>query len=412
MKKAIAFILVFISTLSLFACKKNDAPKGMQLARGSEYMGYCFYVPEEWTVSNLPGISTSYVSTITSTSVSFAEINATEFEYNPDEISAKDYFLTKYFYKAAEQFPTAPTSVSKNEDGSYPPIAAENCSEVSEYQDAEHRADAAKKYVFQYKYQSGENIYTYRFTQIYIVKGERYYIIQYFGTAEKFELDGTKIEKFQNQYENDTYIEKFYECVKNLKFFSTPAKNPQVNEGHPAEFAVVSDKKLAGFIMEAPTTFKVDISNAVVSLTASDGANVTVTKAVGLNQNANDYMMQRKEELLQIVTDFEWITEYAKDENGEIVLDDNDNPVLSYNEHALGNLPKRDNQYNWSLVFEYTYTYGGERYRVLQILATDVSAADLVLSQAKGYVFTYTAKESIYAQHKAEVDEMIKRIEF
>jgi len=410
MKKAIAFILVFISTLSLFACKKNDAPKGMQLARGSEDIGYCFYVPEEWTVSNLPGISTAYVSTITSTSVSFAEINATEFEYDAEKTTAKDYFLNEYFFKATEKFPTKPMPVSTEENAA---ITAELISDIGADQAAEHRPDIAKKYVFQYKYKSGDNYYTYRFTQIYIVKGERYYIMQYFGTAEKFESDGTtKIEKFQNQYDSDTYLEKFESCRRNLKLFSTPAKNPQVNEGHPAEFAVVSDKKLAGFIMEAPTTFKVDISNAVVSLTASDGANVTITKAVGLNQNANDYMMQRKEELLQIVTDFEWITEYAKDEKGEIVLDDNDNPVLSYNEHALGNLPKRDNQYNWSLVFEYTYTYGGERYRVLQILATDVSAADLVLSQAKGYVFTYTAKESIYAQHKAEVDEMIKRIEF
>ena len=410
MKKATAFILVFISTLSLFACKKNDAPKGMQLARGSEDMGYCFYVPEEWTVSNLPGISTAYVSTITSTSVSFAEINATEFEYDAEKTTAKDYFLNEYFFKATEKFPTKPMPVSTEENAA---ITAELISDIGADQAAEHRPDIAKKYVFQYKYKSGDNYYTYRFTQIYIVKGERYYIMQYFGTAEKFESDGTtKIEKFQNQYDSDTYLEKFESCRRNLKLFSTPAKNPQVNEGHPAEFTVVSDKKLAGFIMEAPTTFKVDISNAVVSLTASDGANVTVTKAVGLNQNAHDYMMQRKEELLQIVTDFEWITEYAKDEKGEIVLDDNDNPVLSYNEHALGNLPKRDNQYNWSLVFEYTYTYGGERYRVLQILATDVSAADLVLSQAKGYVFTYTAKESIYAQHKAEVDEMIKRIEF
>ena len=410
MKKAIAIILVLISVLSLFACGKDDAPKGMQLARGSEDMGYCFYVPEEWTVSNLPGISTSYVSTITSTSVSFAEINATEFEYDAEKTTAKDYFLNEYFFKATEKFPTKPMPVSTEENAA---ITAELISDIGADQAAEHRPDIAKKYVFQYKYKSGDNYYTYRFTQIYIVKGERYYIMQYFGTAEKFESDGTtKIEQFQNQYDSDTYLEKFESCRRNLKLFSTPAKNPQVNEGHPAEFTVVSDKKLAGFIMEAPTTFKVDISNAVVSLTASDGANVTVTKAVGLNQNANDYMMQRKEELLQIVTDFEWITEYAKDEKGEIVLDDNDNPVLSYNEHALGNLPKRDNQYNWSLVFEYTYTYGGERYRVLQILATDVSAADLVLSQAKGYVFTYTAKESIYAQHKAEVDEMIKRIEF
>ena len=385
----------------------------MQLAGGSEADGYCFYVPEEWTLSNLPGVNMAYVSSTVATSVSFAEIDKSEFIDNTNGIPANEYFLEHYFTeKAIKEFPTEPTSVSPNEDGTYPPIKAENFSEVGTNQDVIYRPDGQKKYVFQYKYKSGDNDYTYRFTQIYIVKGERYYVMQYFGTAEKFGKDGEKISGFVDQYDNDTYIEKFYECVKNLKLFNSAPATPDTNEGHPAEFVEVSNKKLSGFTMYAPTSFKVNISDAVVSLTAADGANVTVAEAVGLNQTANDYMLKRKEELSQIVSDFAWITEYAKDENGEVVVDKSGNPVLSYNERALGNLPKRDNQYNWSLVFEYTYTYNGEKYHVLQILATDVSAADLVLSQAKGYVFTYTAKESIYTEHIAEVDEMIKRLEF
>lgn len=404
MKKAIAIILVLISMLSLFACGGDDTPSGMQLASGSESDGYCFYVPEEWTISNNPGISIAYVSTITSTSVSFAEINSSEFEYDPEQITEKDYFLTQYFYKAISEFPekVKPTNVSGGEK-----IEREDIRDIGENQAEEHRPDGQSKYIFQYEHKNGDYYFTYRFTQIYIVKGERYYVMQYFGVAEKYTKadDGTReMMDFDDEYDNDKYLEKFESCRVNLKLFNTPKKDNGAVEGGSDEFEAVSDSKLAGFTMYAPKTFKVDLSNAIVSLTASDGANVTVTEAVGLNVNANTYMMQRKDELLQIVTDFKWITELTTDSNG--------NEVLTYNARPLGNLPKRDNDYNWSLVFEYTYTYCGKTYHVLQILATDVSVADAVLNQPKGYVFTYTAEESIYEQHISEVDEMIKRIEF
>ena len=423
MKKAIAIILVLISMLSLFACKDDDTPKGMQLARGSESEGYCFYVPEEWTLSNLPGISTAYVSTITSTSVSFAEISPLEFIYDSEQISEKDYFLTKYFNTAIGEFPGTinPTNVSGGET-----IDAEKVHEndIGEGHDEAYRPDAYTKYIFQYEYKTGEYYYTYRFTQYYIVKGARYYVLQYFGVAEKYTKaeDGTReMMDFDNEYNNSTYLEKFAECRKYLKLFGTAKNEEATPEGSSTEFIKVSDPKLAGFTMYAPTTFKVNQSDAVVSITAADGANVTLTQWVGASYTANTTMMHRKEELSQLVESFNWITGYKKDDDGNVITVNEDGkqttdgtgyPFLDAKEINLGNLPKRDNQYNWSLAYEYEFTYCGDTYHVLQILATDVSTSDLLLNQSTGYVFTYTAKSDIYDLHIAEVYEIINKLEF
>lgn len=408
MKKAIAIILVLISMLSLFACGKDDTPKGMQLASGSESDGYCFYVPEEWTVSNIPGISTAYVSTITSTSVSFAEIDSeSEFDYDPNVITPDLYFVTEYFNKAISEFPAnlKPTNVNGGDK-----IVAEE-QYVKDlgtgYEDVNLRPDNYSKYIFQYEYKNGDYYYTYRFTQYYIVKGDRYFVMQYFGVAEKYtkNADNTRnMMDFNDEYNNDTYLAKFEECRKYLKLFGTEKNDDTVVNGSSTDFVVVSDPKIAGFTMYAPQTFKVDHSDALVSITANDGANVTLTKWVGASASANQTMLQRQEELSLIVTDFKWITEYTTDEDGNI--------VLIAESRDLGNLPKRDNNYNWSLAFEYEFTYCGESYRVLQILATDVSTSDLLLNQSTGYVFTYTAKSDIYDSHIEDVNEIIKRLEF
>ena len=77
-KLALAFILV-LSVILLIGCGSDGAPDGMQLVSGGPELGYYFYAPEEWTVSNTGDISSVYVSRIDTTSVSFAEIDPKSF---------------------------------------------------------------------------------------------------------------------------------------------------------------------------------------------------------------------------------------------------------------------------------------------------------------------------------------------
>ena len=61
----------------------------------------------------------------------------------------------------------------------------------------------------------------------------------------------------------------------------------------------------------------------------------------------------------------------------------------------------------WAFRFEYTYSYNGTAYHVYQIIAVSGS-----WPMQDGYVFTYTAPESVYSSHLAEVTKMTEKVNF
>ena len=74
--KKIGAILILIATLcaSMFcltSCSDGESlPEGMQLIAGGESLGYYFYGPEEWTVSNIGEIKSAYASRVDTSSAS------------------------------------------------------------------------------------------------------------------------------------------------------------------------------------------------------------------------------------------------------------------------------------------------------------------------------------------------------
>ena len=82
MKRILAALMVLVTLLGVLAMtscgKKDGIPKGMQLVRGGTEVGYNFYGPEEWIISNYGDISCTYVSISDTSSVTFAETEKPE----------------------------------------------------------------------------------------------------------------------------------------------------------------------------------------------------------------------------------------------------------------------------------------------------------------------------------------------
>jgi len=378
MKKFCLIALIIISIFALASCKDTgDVPEGMQLVGGGEGKGYYFYAPEEWTVTSLGGIDAAYVSNVNTTSVTFTEIDADTLEYDENTSTLKDYFLYEYFNQTKGEFPTEPT-VTKS-------------AEVRQLGTGEHKAEAATMYAYKYAYDG----VTYGFMQYFAVNGGRCYVLTYSAILDV--IEGYERSRY------DEYLEMFTKIVENMRFTSEKANERTEGDGTAEEFRLVSDKRLCGFEFYAHKDFALDYASGIVSVRANDGSTVSLAEATGTGTTVADYMLNREKELSAIVTNFTWITPLAEKEtlDGGKVMAPEGVPT------KLGNLPKRESAYNYSLAFEYTYEYNGDTYHVYQI-----AASDYFLLSGEGYVFTYTAKEENYAEHLDEVYAMIERVVF
>ncbi len=171
MKKIVALLSLIAMTVtltfSLFSCSGDDVPDGMQLIAGGESLGYYFYGPEEWTISNIGGVKSAYASRVDSSSVSLTEVYPVDFLPDGAE-GADEYFFGSYFKDSLTEFPNEP-KVS-NPDGENIIFGKEGES-----------ADKAKKYTYTYEYfdyTAGKSA-TFGFMQILIKKADRYFIFTF-----------------------------------------------------------------------------------------------------------------------------------------------------------------------------------------------------------------------------------------
>lgn len=85
--RVVARMLLICLLLSLLtACGGDDgAPEGFYLASDPDTDGFCFYVPDEWTVQRTSGIVTAYLSDLSSANISAAYVRT-------DETDIETYF--------------------------------------------------------------------------------------------------------------------------------------------------------------------------------------------------------------------------------------------------------------------------------------------------------------------------------
>ena len=161
MKKILTLFLTIALTVAslgaLTSCAdSSDVPEGMKLVAGGEELGYYFYAPEGWAVSNVGEIKSAFVSRIDTSSVSFTEINPLLKNPTGNGKETDDYFFENYFTESLSEFPSAPT-VSNN-------------GEEIIFGKSGEGATKAKKYTFSYDYYdaNAEETFSYAFMQILI----------------------------------------------------------------------------------------------------------------------------------------------------------------------------------------------------------------------------------------------------
>ena len=339
MKKTVALLLsLIILLLALAGCAEpSNAPAGMQLVRGSDALGYYFYVPDGWTLSSQGNIAAAYVSTIDNTSVTLVEAKM-------PEVSIAEYF------EASRADFTFPINVTKeNHDFKL------------------GNAEESKQFIYDYEY-SG---YKFRTMQVFAKFEGRFYIFTF--TAQLTERQGGS-----SFY--DFHLESSLPSItENIKFVGKSGTNPSPEYPEADGLILVSNKGLCGFDLYVPKEYSVDFSDGIVSASREDGANITVAKATMGGVPIDEYWNIRKGELEAI---FGAVTEIE----------------IKHKSGSLGNLSQ-----NTTSSFEYSYSHGDVTYHVYQLLGVDAFS---------GYVFTFTAPESVYGERIGEAIEIASRINF
>lgn len=392
MKKTVSlFLLISIiisMALGLTSCSEGEEiPDGMQLVAGGESLGYYFYAPKEWVVSNVGSIKSAYASRVDTSSISFTEVYPADFLPEGCE-DANQYFFDSYFTDSLKEFPTQPKVANE---------AGENVIFGKEGESA----DAAKKYSFTYDYfdYTANETVKLGFMQILIRKADRYYIFSYSASLAQ---RAATAETYYDYYLGDDETKgKVYEVIDNFRFLDKKgeAQTPDFTRDSDG-YILISDSALSGFQLYVPDGFSQDFSSAIVSATHSDGSNINMTEANGTNENVNTYMLRRFGELESIVGKGNVKYTEKVSENGEPQYDPNGKKVVDYKSIKFGNAEAAN-------AYEYSITYNGEVYKVYQVIVID----GWTLSY-KGYVFTYTAKEANYSLHYDDIIKTIEKVVF
>lgn len=372
MKKALLLVLAVTCILFAFtSCSKSDVPEGMRLVFGGEDVGYYFYAPEEWTVNNYGEVKIAYASTIDKSSVSFVEVN-------PDVLgeNKRDYFFSNTEAPAGE----LPEGYFKDSLSSFPEGTDVTIrGEVIPFGQKDFSADTAKKYAYNYVYENEK----WGFVQVFVEKGDRFFILTYSARME-MRSDSTTY--------YDYHQERLTSVIENFKF--TEKKDSQekdkVYKKDSDGYILISDKKYAQFDLYVHDSFTPDFSSSVISATASDGSNITMAQSDASNVYVDEYFKSIIDELSAVTKNTVEVKTAITRESKSIKFG---NAIAAYES-------------------EYTYTYEGKTYHVYQVFVIDTSFIETVLDMAKGYVFTYTATEENYDTHLDKVKKTIEKVKF
>lgn len=278
MKKAISILLLCVTVLTmmlaLVSCGGGDdgIPEGMQLVRGGEAVGYNFYAPEEWVVSNRGEISSAYISVTNGSSVSLVEAELPE---KTDESLSEGNvpaYITDYYESEMSELPFEVTTTSAGKK-----INLGNAKE-------------AYSFVYSFTYSKEK----YKCMQVYAIFESRFYIFTYLAPDVEYTGGKTYYEYF--------LTEKVTSVMDNLVFLTKTDADDEKPEYSKDEdgFILVSDRVTSGFDLYVPDSFAPDFVSGIVS--ASDkgaGISVNVSK-ITVNLSFAEYWENRQNELREI----------------------------------------------------------------------------------------------------------------
>ena len=388
MKKILGiFTLMLTLVLALTSCGDDDGlPDGMVLGCDPDVTGYYFYIPEGWTSSNMGEISMAHVSSLDNSSVSVAKMSRDAVaalsltgDWDTDKVILADYVVRDVSTIPADKEPAFVTV-----DGEI-------------FEDCIFAAKPAIKltYTFDITEASGTKTVNFRTMQILVRHGEDIYILTY-QSSDAIMRETTS---YYDYYY--TFVE---DVVKNFSFTNSApktAENPADTDGDG--YYLASDKELCGFSLYLPNSFKLEYSSGFVSARVADGANLSMTKTTSTNISILNYIVDRKTQLSTIFDDFTdiSITITSASNDGIKMLNEKfpdiaEGGIKVDSSIAFGGVES-------ALCYEYTYSRGDAVYRVYQVYA---------ISGRSGYVFTYTAEASVYAEYTDAIAHVLERIVF
>lgn len=352
MKKIALLLVGIILVFALVSCSGESAPDGMQLCYGTDEVGYQFFVPSGWVLSNTGEVHAAYASRIDISSVSFAEVKFDKPEKLPASMSVwstDTYFFEFYFDNSLSEFPNEPEVTVDGEN--------------TIFGKKDYQAEKAVKYVFNHEYDN------HKFTtmQIFVKANSKYYIFTYTSMNEA-------------RTDEETYyafhLQEAQKCIEEFMFTPiVPSENESVEyEKDKDGYLLYSDPSLCGFDLYVHPDFSLDYASAIVSASHADGSNITMTKVTAAGVAVNKYWERRQTELSAIVSELK---------------------VIEENQDChFGNA---ENKFS----YEYTFKYNGKTFHVYQVLS---------VRGMNGYVFTYTATEENYLKHLEKVNYICSKV--
>lgn len=358
---ALAVVMIFTACLTLSSCSENDgAPSGMKLARGGDNLGYYFYVPEAWSVSNQGDIAVAFASKVARTSVTLVKTELPEGELgeamtaklfkSPEAGVIEDYFKSLSF----------PFEIT-----------------VTETLKATEFGDADKAFSFCYEYKLDE----------LTVKVLQYYIIGAGGTF-LFTYTSNTAESYSGSTNYELYFAGAQEMISAFKTVK-PAGDAETVPEYVKDadgYILVSDKVLSGFDLYVPSDYKVDYASGAVGVSKGT-TSLTVTEISYNALTLEEYVMNRITDLGKLVGEVK-STRGAKIEKSEDIARES----LS----ARGDVT--------IFTYEYTYSYRGVDYTVYQALISP--------DRSEFFAFTLTASNEDYATLEGELKAILDKLVF
>lgn len=376
MKKLLTCFVVAVMLIGciipLTACKKDDGiPEGMQLVRGSDELGYYFFAPEEWTVSNTGNIACVYTADINTASVTFVEASIpTQTDTDIDGEVGFGTEIDEYFAEEMAKFP-------------FPTVIKEDFTETNF-----GNAEKAYKYVYSYEYGAKEDDpateenekksgISMTCMQIFIKHGGRFFIFTYTGPNNSYNKDTTYYQYYINE-------EKIDMIKDNFKFVdAVPGSGGAPEYTRDADgYILVTDKRFTKVKLYIPDSFEVAVSGATVTAIRADGTSVNISPISGGADNPADYFKLRRSDLEYICDGFTVKT----DAEGKELID----------------VPVTVEGARWAFSYEYSYTLAGTTYTVYQVYTSTWSDA---------YALTYTVKGDIDEGRMAEALTILGKLE-
>lgn len=365
MKKIVSLSLVIIMVLgvclALSACAPaSDMPSGMQLAYGSEAVGYYFYVPEEWTVSNQGNIKCAYVSALDTTSVTLVKTTTPDTLTSPTATEEEAYLA--YFTAECDRLPdTMECEVT---------LLPTACDFGTE----DGRADKAYKATYNYKYGNHKM----GCMQIFITEGEDFYILTYTSSLATYAGEDSYY---------TFHLEQLNSIINNFKFVDAEGEVAEDGEDYPLVdgYYLVSDRDTTRFDLYIPETYKTDFPTAgssFISASREDGSTITMSEATYNAANFDGYWDNRLSQLALVA---------------ENVSERTDKKIIDFGyDYLIG------------AYVEYGYTMDGVEYKVYQAL---VKESRNVFDQHI-FVFTYTTTTDLYEANLEEAMDILMRVGF